>query len=166
LIALLAAALAGPGEAPPPTGSPETPATMGEQVVRVLVKDAEAGLVVVAERPGGERVTLADPGIGLLAGELRGDPARFLPLRLLAQMGGREWVLYEGTVVLADARRETIAFTYSREYGARRIAVAPSARVDLALDPRTSLWVSYGWGGVAVAYFGALALAQAVRSRR
>ncbi|MFZ5480901.1 MAG: hypothetical protein ACOZNI_29340 [Myxococcota bacterium] len=137
-----------------------------EQVVRVLLKGGEPGMAVLAERPGQPAVEMTDPGIGVLAAELRGDPARFLPLRLVGRTTTGDRVLYDGTLVLADARAETVAFTYSRDYGARRIPVAPSAKVDLALDPRTSVWISFGWGGLAVAYFAVLALAQAIRSRR
>ena len=116
-----------------------------EQVVVVYLEGAPDG-TYTARRDEGEPVPLVDPGIGVRTAELRSEPARFAHLRI--QGAG---TLYDGIVATPDALHETVAFRYEGGEVAR-VPVAPSARVELALDPRTSWWVTFGWGALGAAW--------------
>lgn len=133
------------------------PSAAAEQVVVVYLQDAPDGSWTV-RREEEAPVTLTDPGIGVRTAELRGEARRFAHLRI----DGTGGTLYDGTVVTTDTEREVIAFRYDRGELAR-VPVAPSARVELALDPRTSWWVTFGWGALGLGWLAVAGMAWARR---
>lgn len=137
----------------------------GPQAVTVVVRGLDAGTTVEAERPGTGAITLRDPGLGYVQGTFHGEPARFMQLRLTAvrRQGRRE--IFDGLVVLSDTRADTVAFAYDVAGVARRVALAPPVRTDVALDPRVTWWVSAGWGALALGYVGFVGVMWALRRR-
>lgn len=135
----------------------------GTQTVTIFVRGVDKQTDITAEWSGVGTITLADPGIGVVSGGFRSEPARFMQLRLTAVGGGESFTIYDGLIVLADASNESIAFEYVRRKAARRIPVAPSARVDLALDERATWWVGFGWGALALCWVGLMGALWAFR---
>jgi hypothetical protein len=149
ILALVAALSAAPPQAPG-----DVP---GDQTVTVLVRGMAGADVLEAERVGVETLPLVDPGIGVRTCAFHGPPARFLQLRLVRGTGAARRSIYDGMVVLSDQEHETVAFQY-QDKEAVRIPIAPSARIELALDQRVTWWVSFGWGALALGYVGLMGI--------
>ncbi|MES2639091.1 MAG: hypothetical protein V4850_06395 [Myxococcota bacterium] len=160
------ASVGAPSGAPPNVGSTakNTPAP-GDQRVTVYFRGAPAGVRVQAQRGEDAPTPMADSGTGVLSADLYGPPARFLQLRLLLQpQNGAAYPVYDGLVVLTDPAHETLAFQF-QDQQALRLPVAPSARTEVALDQRTTWWVSFAWGALSLAWVGLLGVLWALRSR-
>jgi hypothetical protein len=99
---------------------------------------------------------MADPGLGLLAAEFHGPPVRFLQLRLTLETNGERRPIYDGMIVLADKEHERIAFQF-QDREAVRLPMAPSAQTEIALDQRTTWWISFGWGALTLGWVGLMA---------
>jgi hypothetical protein len=134
------------------------------QALTVYVRGADAQTTISASRPDLGTITLSDPGIGLVQGTFVGTPVRFTQLELLATVRGSTFPVYDGLVVLSDAREDTIAFQFDG-HRARRIPIAPSARIDIALDERVNWWIAFGWGALALAWAGLLGTLWTLRQR-
>lgn len=155
------------------TAAPASPSTLtdtagtGSQAIVVAVSGVPAGTTLVVERPGVGAVALRDPGSGYVQGTFHGEPARFANLRVYAQdAGGARRDLFDGMVVLSDARRDTIAYTFDRDGKLARLPIAPSLfPTPLAADPNGPWRVSLGWAALAFAYVGLLGVTWAVRRR-
>lgn len=136
----------------------------GDQAVVVVVHGAIAGRQVEAERVGVGKALLVDPGVGYLTATFRGEPARFVQLRLTLVGGDRHEVL-DALVPVVDVAREVV--TYEILPGpiprAVRSATAPSAVATLAVEPGSAWAVRFGWGALGLGYATALVLAAARR---
>lgn len=165
MIALLVGlALAEPTIDAPAAATVVTPAAF-EQRVTVYLRGLPSGIRASVARADGAPVAMADPGLGVLAADLTGPSARFLPLRISARDGnGSEWLLYDGLVVLSDGRHETIAFQY-QDRQLLRLPLSPSARTELALDQRATWWVGFGVAAISLGWLGVVGVVWAVRSR-
>lgn len=166
IVALVSMALAsgGPGDAPV-LAAAQFMAAPADQRVTVYFRGAPSGVRVQAQRGDDTPTPMADSGTGVLAAELVGPPARFLQLRLLLQSpGGAAYPVYDGLVVLSDPTHETLAFQY-QDQQVLRLPVAPSARTEVALDQRTTWWVSFAWGALSLLWVGFLGVMWALRSR-
>jgi hypothetical protein len=148
----------------------------GSQAVTVVVQGVQRDAVVRAERlgggvpPEGVSVVLKDPGCGVFAGTLRGEPSRTTQLRLVQTFGSSApSILYEGLVVLEDRDSDVLAFAI-RGSGAPpravRIPSTPSSSWDLALDQRVPYLVAWGWGGLCFLVVSGLGTLWAVDRRR
>lgn len=158
LVVIALASAAGPARAADEAGT-------GPQTITLYVRGVDAGTSIEAERPDVGTITLVDPAIGLLRGRFHGEPARFLQLRLTAVRADGRRPVYDGLVVVGDADEETLAFAFDPLGPAKRLPVAPSLKVDVALDPRVTWWVGFGWGALALGYVGLLGGMWAVRRR-
>lgn len=164
-----------PPLAPPPTEAPSAstsgpPATRtvkaGDQLITLYLRGLPSGARVYATRGSEAPVVMADPGIGVLATELIGPPARFLQLRLTTEdAGSNRTDIYDGLVVLGGSDREIVAFTY-QDQQALRLPVSPSGRTEVALDQRVPWWITFGWGAAVAAWLGILSVAWALKGRR
>lgn len=143
----------------------EPTAGQGSQALVVLMKGVGSGVTIEAERAGVGTITLQDPGIGLLRGRFYGEPARFAQLKLTAVSGENRRPIYDALVIVGDAEEEILAFAYSDDGAARRIPVAPSARVDVALDPATAQRVAFGWAAIGLGWVAITGIVWACRRR-
>ncbi len=140
-------------------------AAEGDHLVRIHVRGLPANYELEARRGDERPIHLVDNGTGVLTGDLHGPPARFLTLELieLAPNGVRT-SLYDGLVVLTDPAHDVVAFHY-QERQLLRVPVAPSARLEIALDQRATWWVSFGWAAISAVWLGVLGVMWALRSR-
>lgn len=158
---VLVAALAFAGDAP----LPDTVGT-GPQAITIAVSGVDAGTTLVVERPGVGTIALRDPGTGFVQGTFNGEPARFAQLRVYAQDTKGRRDLFDGLVVLSDARRDTVAFALDRDGAFARLPIAPSLHAAaLARDPTGPWRVSMGWAALAFGYVGLLGVTWALRRR-
>ena len=142
-------------------------APLTEQIVTVIVQGAQGNERVYIEPADGPPIPLTDPGRGVLSADLHGSPSRFLQLRLVQGDGASRHIVYDGLIVLTDQTHETVGFVFSGG-NAVRVPISPSAQVNLAVDPRVSWWMSFGWGALSlgfVALFAGLSIAQRHRAR-
>jgi hypothetical protein len=131
----------------------------GPQSVSVVVQGAIAGRQVEAEEVGVGKVLLVDPGVGYLTGTFRGEPARFVQLRLFLVGGARQEV-FDGLVAVTDTERAVVSFEVLPGAIPRavRSAVAPSAAAEVAVDASAAWTVRFGWGALVLGYATALVL--------
>ncbi len=157
-----------PGAVPAPAELPSEIGT-GEQELILLLTGAQRDVRILVERPGMGTIQLRDPGRGYLSGVFRGEPARVAQLTIMEERPDASTVLFDGMVMLPDTRSNHVAFKFlvtDDKRRVRRLPVAPSSAIDLALDQRIPFIVAFGWGALVLLYVLGISWLWIVRAQR